>query len=145
MREASGTKVVAAIKKEVRLREWQRIYEEYRASGQSVREWCEENGVAPSTFYHRLRRIREKLFEEYGKEKTGEMTEHRNGNTTHEITPAKSSGIAPVAFNEGQSAVPLRSVSSPEIVIECEEIRISIKGGISTDSISAIIGALKRC
>ena len=145
MSEASGTKAIVAIKEEVRLREWQRVYEEWRASGQSVREWCEENGVAPSTFYHRLRRIREKLCEEYGKEKTGKMKEHRNGNTTHEIIPAKSSGIAPVAFNEGQSVVPVRSISSPEIMIESGDIRINIKGGISTDSISAIIGALKRC
>ena len=32
MREASGTKAIVAIKEEVRLREWQRVYEEWRVN-----------------------------------------------------------------------------------------------------------------
>ena len=46
-------------KREVRLNNWQRMYEEYLASGQTVRQWCAENSVKPKTFYYRLRRLKE--------------------------------------------------------------------------------------
>ena len=45
-------------KREVRLNNWQRMYEEYLASGQTVRQWCADNNITPKTYY-RLRKLRE--------------------------------------------------------------------------------------
>ena len=46
-------------KREVRLNNRQRTYEEYLASGQTVRQWCADNNTAPKTYYYRLRKLRE--------------------------------------------------------------------------------------
>ena len=46
-------------KREVRLNNWQRMYEEYIASGQTVRQWCADNNITPKTYYYRLRKLRE--------------------------------------------------------------------------------------
>ena len=54
-----ATTTIAAIKQEVRLREWAAQIEAQRASGLSVKEFCEVNGVNIKTYYSRLRKIRE--------------------------------------------------------------------------------------
>ena len=135
---------VMKMRQEVREREWLEKIRECRSSGRTVKEWCEEQGICRKTYYYHLRMVREKLCEEYGKAKSEELTASDVVNNTQDIVPVKSPGLA-VVPDGSQSVVPLRTVSSPEIVIESGELRISIKGGISSDSISAIIGALKRC
>ena len=50
-------------KREVRLIEWQKMYEEYQASGKTVQAWCSENDVSIKTFYYRLRKVREAMLE----------------------------------------------------------------------------------
>ena len=37
---------------------WAEMVQECRNSGQSVRTWCEDNGVNIKTYYYRLRRLR---------------------------------------------------------------------------------------
>ena len=136
---------VMKMRREVREREWIEKIKECRGSGRTVKEWCEEKGICRKTYYYHLRIVREKLCEEYGKANAEELPASIARNKTRDIIPVKSPGLAVSSSGEDQSVVPLRSISSPEIVIECEEMRISIKGGISSDSISAIIGVLKRC
>ena len=46
-------------KRQVRLNNWQRMYEEYLASGQTVQQWCADNNITPQTYYYRLRKLRE--------------------------------------------------------------------------------------
>ena len=46
-------------KREIRLNNWQRMYEEYLASGQTVQQWCADNNITPKTYYYRLRKLRE--------------------------------------------------------------------------------------
>ena len=50
---------IAEAKKQVKLRNWQMMYSEYQASGQTVRRWCEEKNLSTKTFYYRLRKLRE--------------------------------------------------------------------------------------
>lgn len=54
-----ATTTIAAIKQEVRLREWAAQVEAQRASGLSVKEFCRENGINPKTYYYHLRKVRE--------------------------------------------------------------------------------------
>lgn len=46
-------------KREIRLNNWQRMYEEYLASGKTVLQWCADNNITPKTYYYRLRKFRE--------------------------------------------------------------------------------------
>ena len=39
-------------KREVRLNNWQRMYEEYLASGKTVLQWCADNNITPKTYYY---------------------------------------------------------------------------------------------
>ena len=50
---------ITEAKKQVNLRNWQMMYSEYQASGQTVRRWCEEKNLSTKTFYYRLRKLRE--------------------------------------------------------------------------------------
>ena len=54
-----ATTTITAIKQEVRLREWAAQIEAQRASGLSVKEYCEANGLKTKTYYYHLRKVRE--------------------------------------------------------------------------------------
>lgn len=49
------------IKENNNLVEWSRQVEECRSSGLSVRAWCEQNGIAVSTFHYRQQKVWETL------------------------------------------------------------------------------------
>lgn len=57
----SITNEIVAIKTEVRERNWEEMSLACRQSGLSVKEWCRQNGINASTYYARLRKLREKV------------------------------------------------------------------------------------
>ena len=59
MNDVSGK--IVAIKTEVREQNWETMVVECQQSGLSVKEWCNQNGINPSTYYSRLRKLREKV------------------------------------------------------------------------------------
>ena len=58
MNNQDSTKEVATIKEQMRLMGWRREIEECQSSGLSVSAWCVQNGLSPSTYYYRSRRLR---------------------------------------------------------------------------------------
>lgn len=52
---------IASVKKQVRESAWNERILACQSSGLSVRRWCGENGIKPSTYYANLRKIRETL------------------------------------------------------------------------------------
>ena len=62
MNDVSGK--IVAIKTEVREQNWETLISECQQSGLSVKEWCDQNGINPSTYYSRLRKLREKVCSE---------------------------------------------------------------------------------
>jgi transposase-like protein len=62
MNDVSGK--IVAIKTEVREQNWETMISECQQSGMSVKEWCHLNGVNSSTYYSRLRKLREKVCNE---------------------------------------------------------------------------------
>ncbi len=58
------TSEIVAIKTEVREQNWEAMMFECQRSGLSVKEWCSQNGINPSTYYSRLRKLREKVCRE---------------------------------------------------------------------------------
>ena len=57
----SITNEIVAIKAEVRERDWEEMSLACWQSGLSVKDWCRQNGIHPSTYYARLRKLREKV------------------------------------------------------------------------------------
>ena len=62
MNDVSGK--IVAIKTEVREQNWETMISECQQSGVPVKEWCHLNGINPSTYYSRLRKLREKVCNE---------------------------------------------------------------------------------
>ena len=58
---SSITNEIVAIKTEVRERNWEEMSLACRQSGLSVKEWCRQNGINTSTYYARLRKLRENV------------------------------------------------------------------------------------
>ena len=57
------TKAIAKIKQEVSEQEWQQRIVDCRNSKMSIKAWCLENGIKPSTYYCHLRKAREAVLE----------------------------------------------------------------------------------
>ena len=57
------TTAIVTVKQELRLQEWAAQIEAQQASGQTVQQWCSENGINVKTYYHRLRRVREQCMD----------------------------------------------------------------------------------
>ena len=55
------TERIAETKEMVSDAEWQERILCCRESGQTVAAWCEENGIAVSTYYRKLRMLREEM------------------------------------------------------------------------------------
>lgn len=54
-----STNEIRKIKKHVRLNEWTMQVKDQQKSGMSATAWCKLNDIKPSTFFSRLRSIRE--------------------------------------------------------------------------------------
>ena len=57
------TTSITTIKKEMQLQEWSAQIKAQQASGLTIKQWCEENGIKPNTFYCRLKKIREQFID----------------------------------------------------------------------------------
>jgi len=51
--------------RELRLSYWTGVLQERQASGQSIRAWCQANGVVEKTYHHWKRKLREAAYEQY--------------------------------------------------------------------------------
>ena len=50
---------ISEVKQEYQLQEWSGMLREQKESGLSVREWCQERGLAEHIYYYRLRKLRQ--------------------------------------------------------------------------------------
>ena len=46
------------------MEQWQQRIMDCQQSGMSIKAWCQENGVATSSYYYYLRKIRESMLQE---------------------------------------------------------------------------------
>lgn len=66
-------------KRITRMNEWRQLIHERQQSGQSVRAWCQRNGIRENSYYYWLRIIREEALRE---------TENKSGALVR-VEPAK--------------------------------------------------------
>ncbi len=55
---------VAMVKKEVQMQNWSEAELARQESGLTVTQWCRQERISTSTYYYRLRKIRESLCEQ---------------------------------------------------------------------------------
>ena len=58
------TRSIVQIKAGISVRKWEEQIRACQESGQTVKEWCRDNGIPVGTYYSRLRRIREMVLTE---------------------------------------------------------------------------------
>ena len=54
---------VSEAKKLASLSKWQQLVNQQKASGLSIRCWCERNAISEQQFYYRLRKVREAVLD----------------------------------------------------------------------------------
>ena len=110
---------IAMVKKNVRLQEWNRQIEEQKSSGLSVREWCQQHGINPKTYYYHLRKVREECLRSGKAENTQEKKE-----------PERA--VVPI----------LTAPSGENITMEKNGLRITFPESISADILIAVVDKL---
>ena len=85
------TQAIAEIKEQVQFAEWQRQIEERQSEGLGVAAWCERQGISKSTYYYRLRKIREYICQLTGQQ----SVEKTKAEEKQQIIPIQTSVSTP--------------------------------------------------
>lgn len=124
--QTSATKAIAEIKEQVQLDRWKKDIENRQAASLSIAAYCEQQGISKTTYYYRLRKVREHL--------------------------CRSVGLLPELPSESsskQQVVPIRMgaeiVSESRVEIVSGDLRISFVGETSPSALRAVIEALRSC
>ncbi|MGN0667325.1 MAG: IS66 family insertion sequence element accessory protein TnpA [Huintestinicola sp.] len=123
---------IKEVKTEVRHREWAEQIQECQNSGQTVKEWCKGMGISPSTYYSRLRAVREEMLSRQPK--------------LHEIVPVSVS----TELTKKSEVLPEKSSSdkpksTEKIIIRKNGIEIEIPCDADESIITVMLRGLKEC
>lgn len=110
-------------KRITRMNEWRQLIHERQQSGQSVRVWCQQNGICENSYYYWLRTIREEALRE---------TESRSG-TLVRVEPDK------LAVETGSP-----QTSSGGIVIRTNGVEVEFPSGTDIGMLAAFVKALSH-
>ncbi len=124
---------IRTIKAELRHREWREQIQECQDSGQTVTEWCSSNGIKLSTYYTRLKKVREELLSQQpGLQK---------------IVPVSiSAELSDNNFVLQKETASLEfPMNTEKISIRKNDIEIEIPCNADEHIISAILRGLKQC
>ena len=91
------TERIAETKELVNAAEWREKILSCQESGKPVTAWCEENGISPSTYYRKLRMMREDIL-------SGEQ----------QIVPIKPRVSHGIRITAGEISISLPEGASPE-------------------------------
>ena len=124
--QTPATKAVAEIKEQVQLDRWKKDIENRQAAGLSIAAYCEQQGISKTTYYYRLRKVREHLCRSAG------------------LLPELPSGSS-----SKQQVVPIpmgaEIVSESRVEIVSGDLRILFVGETSPLTLKEVIEALRSC
>ena len=121
---------ISEVKTNLRHREWADQIHECQNSGMKVRDWCKTNGLNETTYYRRLRIVREEYLQ-------------NTGNSVHQIVPVGiSSEIAGTISNQTPTAKP---DNQEKIVMRKGGVEIELPQNISQDTLLAVLRGLGEC
>lgn len=109
-----------------RLGQWTEIVRQCRSSGQPVAVWCAENNISITSYYYRLRRIREAACEALP-----------SLSANHSMVPVD----IPVHNVEADSS---NQASSSDIVVRMGSVTLEISNNASATLIEATLRALQH-
>ena len=124
---------IKEIKQELRHREWSEKIRECQNSGMTVKEWCESSGIKLSTYYSRLKAVREETLSRQPK--------------LHEIVPVSVS----TELTGNRAVLPEKSSfsdkpkSTEKIIIRKNGVEIELPCNTSEHTITAMLRGLKEC
>ncbi|MEG2042597.1 MAG: hypothetical protein RR068_16000 [Hafnia sp.] len=55
---------ICELKQRTRLSEWRTAIQQQKASGQSIKQWCEENNCGEGKYYYWLKQVRQEMLEQ---------------------------------------------------------------------------------
>ena len=113
----------------VRHKVWMEQYVSQQESGLSIREWCEANGIIPSTFYRRLRILRE---EAMGQLDSGIDKQNLSGDANETVSMAN---FVEVRF-------PQQQPTCSGIIVRTGSAEISILPDASAEHIKTVLEVL---
>ena len=110
------------LKHQVNVQEWSQDIQECRASGLSVKKWCEKQGINVNTYYRRERMV---LVEAQKRE----------------------AGRESVSFAElpTPSLTQLRNVSQSVATVRYHDMSLGIYPGMDADTLRQILAAIRSC
>ena len=121
---------IREVKTNLRHREWEEQIRECQSSGMKVRDWCKTNGLNETTYYRRLRIVREEYLQ-------------NAGNSVHQIVSVGvSNEIAGAISNQTSSAKP---DSQDKVVMRKGGIEIELPQSISQSTLPAVLRGLGKC
>ena len=121
---------ISEVKTNLRHREWEEQIRECQSSGTKVRDWCKTNGLNETTYYRRLRIVREEYLQ-------------NTGNSVHQIVSVGvSNEIAGAISNQTSSAKP---DSQDKVVMRKGGIEIELPQSISQSTLPAVLRGLGKC
>ena len=121
---------IREVKTNLRHREREEQIRECQSSGMKVRDWCKTNGLNETTYYRRLRIVREEYLQ-------------NTGNSVHQIVSVGvSNEIAGAISNQTSSAKP---DSQDKVVMRKGGIEIELPQSISQSTLPAVLRGLGKC
>ena len=127
---------ISEAKQYVKLREWSAMIQTCKASGLTVKAWCEENGIGKKTYYYRLKRVRLATLQEPKKISEG----------------FQSAGVSPPAFAKLSLGVENENIIMPDIptqgtlalTVRMGPVMIDINNGANHETIAATLRVLQE-
>ena len=111
---------VRRVTREYRASQWEEIVKTCRNSGQTIRDWCEDNGVNEKSFYYWQRKFREQACQVITQNIPAPLTPFAEINMTQ---PVKAETIA--------------------VTIKIGETTAEIHNGADTETVEFVIRTLK--
>ena len=103
-----------------------------------MKAWCKERGLSQSAYYHRLRKLREGVYEQAGEQVGKQVCKDQSVLSCPVPTPAPVTAVVPIR----RADTPLVG-SSSGVEIECGGLRIKVSGECPTELICAMLRELK--
>ena len=107
---------VNAVKHQAKLLEWKERVAAYRSSGLSVKQWCQENGCSPKTYYNWEREVLGKVRENERTESLPVLTELAIAKPLPEHHAANTSFVPAAVIRFGQVELELSNAVSAELL-----------------------------
>ena len=127
---------ISEAKRYVRLREWSAMIQACKASGKTVKTWCEENGIGKKTYYYRLKRVRLAALQE--PEKAGIFF------PTAGVSP---SAFAKLPFGGADESAGMPETPMPNklaLTVRMGAAKIDVNNGANPETIAATLRVLQE-